>query len=93
MNFIERAALKMALKRVEGKMGSNWKGKAGAVVGMLSSAAVLLAGLSCAVTALTNGQIDHVFDCWQQIAAGAAGFGVAFSAFGIRDAIGKVEAK
>lgn len=76
MTFFERLALKVALGRLESKMGTNWKGKAGAI-------AVMLGALAAAANDLAQGHVsaEKMIAYWTTFAGGLA-------AFGIRQAMG-----
>lgn len=78
MNWIEKQAAGYALRRLEGEMGANWKGKIGAMgaaLGVVATAAV----------AFSNGQLDLA-----GILAAITALSGALSLYGIRQAIGPV---
>lgn len=80
MNFIERGLANLALKRMEEKMGTNWKGKVGAI-------AALLAAVAAALTDFATNQLSM-----EKVLAYLSAAGGALSLFGIRHAMGPSKA-
>lgn len=76
MNWFERQALRYVLRRLEGMMGTGWKGRLGAI-------GVILGALAGLATAYGSGTLSLE----QVIAAFTVASG-GLSAFGIRQAIG-----
>lgn len=80
MNLIERGLANLALKRMEEKMGTNWKGKVGAI-------AAILAAVGGALTDFAQNSLTM-----EKVMAYVTAVGAGLSLFGIRHAMGPSKA-
>lgn len=95
MNWLERQAFNVGLilarKKLEGFMGSGWKGKVGGIGSMASGAGLVLAGVACFAGVFGGNEHADVELCLRQILEGAGLFTLGLGTFGNRQAIASVE--
>jgi hypothetical protein len=87
--LVRRILLGRARGKVADMLGTNWKGKAGAIGVMLTGVAGMLTGAGCIAQHLVvEGNLGQWDRCWELLAGGFATFSAGLAAYGIRDAMG-----